>query len=416
MSDPINYGAGLTPANPALAFQQGFGQAQGIQQIFDARVQLEAQKQQAAMTEALRQKVVSGQATGAERADFLTRLAPEQTKAYQSALQDMDAEVKQQGLTGLGKIYAAFAAGNPEVAIQGLQERAMALRNSGNDEGAKLLETAVELEKTSPGQGSFFVANQLALLGKDGQDVLDSINKNLAAPGERGLTKAQEALAWAQAAKAGLGGDLTPEADKIINMATDSVSSSLLLAQQAENLAASFDKNKPVGGWTSQALESFKRAAGTQDAFTSLRQEYTKLRNTDVLKNLPPGVASDKDIEIALAAFPKEDANPEQISSFLKGMAKLQRYSAEVNKARAEWVVQNGNLGPSRSNITVGGEPVGKGTSFWDFTASIPIPNVAPGANTGATPPEPVKVKFGASTSTARPTATPPKKTVEVEY
>lgn len=412
MPDPINYGAGLRPADPAGSFQQGFAMTEAFQAQAAQRQAAEAQARQQAELKALQQKVISGQGTPADRAQMLMMVAPEQAKAFQGAFDGLDKAVKEQSLTELGKVYAAFESGNSEIAVQMILDRAEGKRNSGDEEGALLLEKMAEAEKTQPGQGANFVANQLALVGPEGQAIMESVQKQRGAPGERGLTEAKTAEAWANAFRMRMenerGVPLSQEADKVINMATDAVNGSLLLSTQAENLANAYDAQKPPAGWAGSALDWARKALGGQGVFDSLRQEYVKLRNTDVLKNLPPGVASDRDIEIALKAFPDENANPAQLSAFLRGTAKLHRYTAEVNKAKAEWVSQNGNLGPARSPLTVGETEVEKGTSFWDFTKAIPIPNVAPGA---ATPPAPgsggaPSGKFGA-TGTPAPAAPP---------
>lgn len=119
-------------------------------------------------------------------------------------------------------------------------------------------------------------------------------------------------------------------------------------AVQYDNLASAYDTMRPPSGWGVNWMEAVKKAAGGQDRFTALKQEYVKLRNTEALKNLPPGVASDKDIEVAMSAFPDETSNPDLIASFMRGTAKLQRYTSAVEKAKSEWLNQNGSLGAAR--------------------------------------------------------------------
>jgi len=95
-------------------------------------------------------------------------------------------------------------------------------------------------------------------------------------------------------------------------------------------------------------------------------------------------IASDKDIEIAMAAFPTETTSPENIARFLRGMAKLQAYESAVNGAQAEWIQQNGTLGTSAEAMAVSGKTVAKGTRFQDFVAQF-IPNTSV-LETGAAP------------------------------
>lgn len=319
--------------------------------------------------------------TAQDRVDYLTLLNPQQSDAARQAFEQMDKAQQQAALEDAGKGVAVFKSGDKALALGWLDGQIEAAKNAGNVQSADMLSKLRQAADINPAVAENFFANSIALM-PGGKDVLDSMNKNLAAPGERDLTAANAAKAWADAAKAGLGPDISSDSEKIINQATDTVTGSLLLASQADNLATAIEKAKPASGWAGQAFENWKKGTGTQDSITALKQDYVRLRNQDVLKNLPPGVASDKDIEIALKAFPDENANPEQLSGFLRGMAKLQRYTADVNKARAEWVTQNGNLGPARRefSITQGDKkaPIAKGDSFWTFTSTIPIPNVTP--------------------------------------
>jgi hypothetical protein len=389
MGDPINYLPGLQPMNPLQAFGQAYGLGNGINQQIQARQDAQAQAQAAAERQKQQQELTSrvfgGTGSAKDRADLLFMMAPEQAKVAQTAFDSMDKETRTQKALEAGKIAAAYQSGNAEVGKQLMEERIAAQRESGDEAGAQLNEKLLAADEIHPGQLANYLKNTLALF-PEGREMLDSQLKVTAEPHDLNLTDANAAKAWADAARMRIGPDLSPEADKIINSATDSVSGSLLLANQADNLAKAYDAQKPPAGWAGSALDWARKAAGGQGVFDALKQEYVKLRNTDVLKNLPPGVASDKDIEIALKAFPDENANPAQISAFLRGTAKLQRYSAEVNKARAEWVAQNGNLGAARAPLDIGDTPVEKGQSFWDFTATIPIPNVTPGASLEATP------------------------------
>lgn len=278
----------------------------------------------------------------------------------------LDSAVVANSLRDLGKVYAAFKSNNPDIAIRYMQEKADAYGTAGDKKKQEEVNMLISTAKTGPlGEQSAEVMFGLMMAPlPGGKDAIDAIVK---------LTEEQRAAREAERPE---GTKIDDNARKLMNTSVEAAMSSDLMASQATNLADEFERAKPPAGWTGSALEWMKKAAGGQDQFTKLKQEYIKLRNTDVLKNLPPGVASDKDIEIALSAFPDESANPAQITSFLRGTAKLQQYSATVNKAKAEWVNQNGSLGPAQVAFEAGGKEVKKGMTFWDFTKSIPVPNV----------------------------------------
>lgn len=107
-----------------------------------------------------------------------------------------------------------------------------------------------------------------------------------------------------------------------------SYQSAVAAAASATELAQSYRESGASAGAAAVFEEFIKDKFGSEDGVTQMRQQYTKLRNSMVLGDLPPGVASDKDIEIAMSGYPKATANPAYVESFLNGMAKLNRFRA----------------------------------------------------------------------------------------
>jgi len=166
-------------------------------------------------------------------------------------------------------------------------------------------------------------------------------------------------------------GTLTPGVEKIVNESIPAALASEQSADQLEGLATKLQGVKSFGtGIFASASEGFAKALGGQDQLSALRQEYTRLRNQQAIKSLPPGPATDRDIELALKGFPPENASPQYIASFLNGTAKLQRIDALAQKAKAEWAQANGSLGNARGTGEVKGVPVTAGMSFPEFTAA----------------------------------------------
>lgn len=364
----------------------GIGNAIQQQQLSQqaAQQKAEADKAKQERLGQIRDSIAKKSFTAADLVEYGELTSPEAMKEVRGAIESMD-EAEQNGhLSSLSRPWAAMASENYDLAKNELNAIIEGYKSIDDQEALGFLNGVVQEIDEDP-EGAFESLSMFLSAFPKGKDVVDSYISQKAAPVDRAKTDAEirklnaEALKMELEANRPQGTEIDADARKIMNTATDGAVSSLLLSDQADNLATAFDKIKPASGWTGNALELLKKATGGQDKFTSLKQEYVKLRNTDVLKNLPPGVASDKDIEIALRAFPDELANPDQISSFLKGTAKLNRYAADVNRAKAEWVNQNGSLGPARSDFTANKIPVKKGTNFLDFSATIPIPNVASG-------------------------------------
>lgn len=162
------------------------------------------------------------------------------------------------------------------------------------------------------------------------------------------------------------GVQLSPTSEKAMTDSVLAAESSRQLANRANGLA---DRMAALGtgGTASQITEVIKGSFGNP---TLLRKEYTALINSQAVKNLPPGPASDRDIQLALKGFPVATAGAETMASFLRGMAKMQDIAANREQARADWISENGNLGTAKRDLTVNGVRVPKGATFGDFSKS----------------------------------------------
>lgn len=98
---------------------------------------------------------------------------------------------------------------------------------------------------------------------------------------------------------------------------------------------------------------------------TMLRTEYQKLANSEVIKSLPPGSASDADRKFAQAGVMSKNASPEQFRKGVEAMARLSEYASRYNEAKLAWVSENnGSAGNSMKEFQIFGSPIKKGTAF----------------------------------------------------
>jgi hypothetical protein len=345
----------------------------------------------------------------------LALLLPEKEAASIRANWDtLNKEQQDNELRFGGQVMAAFSAGAPEISVRLLRERAEAERNSGRADRAKALDTYAELAEKNPNAGQKTIGIMYASM-PGGDKVLESSIKALKAPaeirtGEAGATKEELVTANTptrlalENANTGAqirnidsqivdrsnrlaldrdklqtdtemklfelgqaGTKLDPDARKIVNDATIAAVGNEQSAGRMLDLASRIESAQGGKGLGTKATEWFASATGRQDEWTQMRQEYTRLRNTQAIKSLPPGPATDKDIQMALRGFPEETANAQTIGSFLRGMAKLQQYEATAKSAEAEWVNSTGSLGRARQDINIGGIQVPAGTTFVDF-------------------------------------------------
>lgn len=141
------------------------------------------------------------------------------------------------------------------------------------------------------------------------------------------------------------GKELSANAQKRLSTFIDSSVESGRLEQKYMTLADEFSKSGIQGGFLGVGgtwRETLKDVSGEQDAITSLRKEFLKVRGSEVVSNLPPGAASDADVALALAGFPTERSNGEQVASFLRGIAKLKGFEKRFNEFKANYISENG--------------------------------------------------------------------------
>lgn len=122
------------------------------------------------------------------------------------------------------------------------------------------------------------------------------------------------------------------------------------MAQMA-GLASRFDERARAGDYTAGIGASFgdmlRNLTGNQDADQQLRTEFEQIRISEVVQNLPPGVASDKDVALVLAGWPPRNAGPAYIAGFLRGMQKLKAIEHAMATHGADFIARNrGQTGP----------------------------------------------------------------------
>lgn len=110
---------------------------------------------------------------------------------------------------------------------------------------------------------------------------------------------------------------------------------------QAKRLRDRFLQEQPMSGIIGSLMGSFKSFVGGQTAIDNLKKEYDGLRISDGMANLPPGAASDKDVELALSRFPTSNDNPTYIARFLNGLYKASAVDAEYNNFYAQYLSDN---------------------------------------------------------------------------
>jgi hypothetical protein len=166
--------------------------------------------------------------------------------------------------------------------------------------------------------------------------------------------------------------EMPADTRKLVNESAVTAAASKQSAGQFNDLAKQLEAAGGGYGVFSSASEFLKKGTGFQGGLTQLRNEYTRLRNSAAIKSLPPGPATDADIQLALKPFPPETADAKTMASFLRGMAKLQDIEASVSNAKTDWLANNnGVLTRARNTFMAGDYNTKPGESFNDFTQRV---------------------------------------------
>ena len=409
--DPINYNIDVkSPFDSAIGgFQSGLQMAGQL----TALKQMQAQQAQQQQMQQDLASLSSNPNAGAKDYSSLMVRYPQLSENLKRAFDVVSPEQQQNTIGTAMQIDAALSSGNPDAALNLLQSRSQALRNSGNATSAAHNDTIIGMIQNDPtGHNGIAKTSVNALLasvmGADKyKEYKDSLMAQQLQPSKLAQSQAEAGIKSVEAANAPVGtalnnanvqsqiqeraarlgldrdkltsefqlkmAEMNPafklgdDAKKIVNESAMQAVTSDQSASQMLDFANRMDQASASGGATAKGFEYLKSVTGNQDAVTALRQEYTRLRSGMVSKLLPPGPASDKDIQIAMAGFPADTANASQLSQFMRGMAKLQQFDSSVNNARSEWVNSVGHLGKPKQDIEISGVKIPAGSTFVDF-------------------------------------------------
>lgn len=148
MPAPIDYGVQI--ADPTQAFLGAFQTGASVQ---EARLKQEQQQQQMANQKLIQEGFNKLRQPGANAADYanLSMLLPEtQAKSVRESFNMLSGERQNAALQQSGQVFSAFKAGKPDIAISLLDQQISGKRNSGDEEGAKFLETWRDVAKENP--------------------------------------------------------------------------------------------------------------------------------------------------------------------------------------------------------------------------------------------------------------------------
>lgn len=112
-------------------------------------------------------------------------------------------------------------------------------------------------------------------------------------------------------------------------------------ANSMRRIALAYEARKPLSGIAGRTQDKWERFWGSQGNDAILRAQATQVINGAALNFLPPGAASDADINMVREGFLTAFDDPKAISEFMRGMAKAAALEAEYLQRKAAFMKEN---------------------------------------------------------------------------
>lgn len=448
MVQPTDYT--VKTIDPTEAFTKTLGMYQGItqnQQAIDAnKLALESARQKIEADKAAQQrlsdlsaKVELASRPDATREELLSILplttTPQQYDAFQARVAAMDTTQKRAKFVPAAQVVYALHSGNLGQAEKQLNAQADAQENSGDTVTAA--QTRALAATIKEDQGKTVLATFQPILASDsevGAPLLASMPAALKLPDELKSGKAGAEMAVSQATTASEQAKIAPQVAQLelqerrariaqsraateearvrtqafqdelkriaenpevkltagsqltLNKMVDEATTGMTDAERFKGLADKLATSKLPGGIFGSASKFIADTTGQTDL---LRSDITRYTNTSVMKQLPPGSASDSDVTVTRSGFPKPNASMKTWASYYRGASVVAGVDAQQKANRAEWLALNGDMGPAKRPMVVDGRQVKPGETLLKYqTRSIRPVLDSVNARLGITGPE----------------------------
>lgn len=140
------------------------------------------------------------------------------------------------------------------------------------------------------------------------------------------------------------GRNLSSFAEKEVAKSSDEYTTAVNAVSRYRSLAEKLKSAKTGGGLKSTWTEFVKEQTGNQDELTALKKEALAITNSEAINSLPPGPATDRDIELARAPFPTEKADPIYVANWLGAISRLNEKKAQYAAFKADFIGKHGTV------------------------------------------------------------------------
>lgn len=384
---PIDYSSGAINAlQSGVNMGLGLREANMRQQLFDQ--QQEQQKKQQQFGVALKSAWESGD--NKAMVDLIAS-NPEQLQTIQGLMGFRDQQQRQAIGNVASQLTAALDSGNVQGAAGVIQSNAETLQAMGQDPAILLQQLQQDPAALRKGADSLMLLtmtpdqvmnykqkledqqlrrDQMAVQMR-GQDIQLRGQNMTASTAAQRLAFDQGKFGIEMQQTAEKADQLKLEAPKLsVNMekaldsAVGDAATSRSSAASMEELASRWETEKPTSGIFGSAQSTWSKMTGSDTGLRDLRIRTSQFLNSQALKYLPPGPATDRDVELAREGVPTNMDDPALVANWLRAQARNEKRAALYNDFRAEWISAQGNPGQAKAEANISGIDVKKGESF----------------------------------------------------
>ena len=188
---------------------------------------------------------------------------------------------------------------------------------------------------TTPGGVTGELAEQLSKLTAD----ITAARESGADPS---VIKGLEAKSRALQAAMNIGDKIQP----VLTKSFEAKAQAVTMAARADDVIKYIDANE--ASYTSGAEETFRAGLtgvlGTQGERDVINTVINQVRIAEVIQNLPPGVASDKDVALVLEGALPANASASAMRAYMRGIKKIAEAKAAREEAFADYINDPVNL------------------------------------------------------------------------
>lgn len=138
-------------------------------------------------------------------------------------------------------------------------------------------------------------------------------------------------------------GDLSVTMQRELNTTQEKAIKAEESVKSVSELISEIEASPWSGGIPAQVSEGIKGATGGRDLMSYIKMKVTELRTEKALGKLPPGSASDIDVDNAFKTVPNENSSSAYVLRWLKDLQRIDKRRAKFNTFKSAYISDKTN-------------------------------------------------------------------------